>query len=37
MTEEDLIIKNINKLEPMIHSITNTITINDCANIILSD
>ncbi len=36
MTEEDLIIKNINKMEPMIHSITNTITINDCANILLA-
>ncbi len=36
MIEEDLIIKNINKMEPKIHSITNTITINDCANILLA-
>lgn len=30
------IIQNIQKKRPKIHSITNTITINDCANIILA-
>ncbi len=36
MIEKDLIINNINKIKPKIHSITNTITINDCANILLA-
>lgn len=36
MIQDDTIIKNIKKMEPKIHSITNTITINDCANVLLA-
>ncbi len=35
-TPDKKILENITKKQPRIHSITNTITVNDCANIILA-